>query len=444
MQTRRDHLHAYQFATGRLASALVSGDAGNGEAPMRNAGLGAMFGAILAVLLVLGSAVFGLLMPAAAEDTSWQHDGALVVQKETGTRYLYAKGELHPTLNYSSALLAAGSGTQVTEASRKALSDVRRGPTIGIAGAPDDVAKPDSLVTGAWTDCLLPGEQPVERLDFAPTSARAVPDDTRVLVSGAHGSRYVIWNDTKYLIKGHTSLLALGLDAERPIPATETWLDALPTGPAAGPATIPGAGHGGRTVAGTAQPVGALFRTVVGSTSHYYVLRADGMAPANQTEAALLAAQPGGREPVRVSPTDIAAVPASSDTTLLHRLPDLLAAKDTTSDDKSALCLRRTDDAAHPTVVRESGRIMTSRTAVLIPTDHAVLAAPPKRSGATRAPDPYLITDQGVKYELLGEARQALGFGGVTPRTLPKTTLDQIAAGPRLSRSRAVDVAKTE
>lgn len=441
MQTRRDHLHAYQFATGRLASALVSGDPGNGEAPMHSAGLGAMFGAVLAVLLVLGSAVFGFLKP--AENTSWKHTGALVVEKETGTRYFYADGELHPTLNYASALLLAGSGATLTQVSRASLSHVRRGSTIGIAGAPNDVADPGSLLTGAWTDCLRPGPHTVERLDFSPTSARPVSDRTRVLVAGPHDSRYVVWKDTKYPVKGRASLLALGLDSEQPIRATQAWLDALPTGVGIAPATIPGAGREGRAVAGTPEPVGSLFRTVVGSADHYYVLRADGMAPVNQTEAALLAAQPGGRQPVRVSPSDIAAVPSSSHSSLLHRLPDLLAARDATSDDSGALCLKRSTShhKVHSTVVREKGRVMTSKTAALIPTDHAVLAAPPRQSGATSDPSPYLITDQGVKYELLGQAGQALGYGGVTPRTLPVATLDQLPTGPQLSRSQAATVA---
>lgn len=441
MQTRRDHLHAYQFATGRLASALVSGDSGNGEAPMHSAGLGAMFGAMLAAVLVLGAVVFGYLKP--AEDTSWKHNGALVVQKETGTRYLYVKGQLHPTLNYASALLAAGSSGPVTEVSRASLSHMRRGSTIGIAGAPDDIAQPGSLLTGAWADCLRPGPRAVERLDFAPKSARPVPDDTRVLVAGAKGSRYVVWKDTKYPIQGRSSLLALGLDTERPIQSTPQWLNALPTGAAVGPATIPGAGQGGRTVAGVQAPVGSLFRTVVGSTDHYYVLRNDGMSPLNQTEAALLAAQPGGRQPVRVSPTDIAAVPSSADSSLLHRLPDLLAGKDTSSDSDGALCLRRSmsHNKVRSTVVRLSGRVMTAGTAAVLPTEHAVLAAPPKQPGATKDPTPFLITDRGVKYELVGQAVQALGFGSATPRTLPATTLDQIPNGPKLSRSRAVTVA---
>jgi hypothetical protein len=144
-----------------------------------------------------------------------------------------------------------------------------------------------------------------------------------------------------------------------------------------------------------------------------------------------------------VSAADIAAVPTSSDSSLLNRLPDLLAGKDVTSDDSGALCLRRSESGkkVHSTVVREGGRVMTAKTAAVIPTEHAVLAAPPKESGATSEPNPYLITDQGVKYELAGDAAQALGFGSATPRTLPATTLDQIPNGPRLSRSRAVTVA---
>ncbi|MFD7917714.1 type VII secretion protein EccB [Streptomyces sp. NPDC059740] len=444
MQTRRDHLQAYQFATARLASSLVSGDPGKGEAPMHTAGLGAMFGVMLAGLLVLGSLVYGFLSP--AEDTSWKHTGALVVQEETGTRYLYVKGELHPTLNYASALLAAGGGSGVTQVPRASLSHVPRGSTIGIPGAPDDIAEPASLLAGAWTDCLRPGTHAVERLDFAPKNARPLADTTRVLVAGPDAARYVVWKDTKYPVKDRSSLLALGLDSERPVQATRQWLDALPDGASVSPATIPGAGRGGRTVAGHHATVGSLFRTVVGSTSHYYVLRGDGMAPLNQTEAALLAAQPGRGQPATVSPTDIAAVPSSSDSSLLHRLPDLLASKDTTSADGSALCLRRSTsgNTVHSTVVREGGRVMTTGAAAVVPTEHAVLAAPPKQPGATREPAPFLISDQGVKYQLAGDAAQALGFGSVTPRTLPASTLDQIPDGPQLSRTRAVAVAGTD
>jgi type VII secretion protein EccB len=437
VQSRRDHLHAYQFAAGRLASALVSGDPGTGEAPMRRSGLGSMFGVIAAALLVLVFVVYGLIAP--VDDTSWKKAGALVVEKETGNRYIYVGGMLHPTANYASALLMAGSDTAVRQVSRSSMADVPRGAPLGIAGAPDDVAQPSSLLTGAWTDCLRTGSHGGEALDFAPRSARDVPDDARVLAAGPDGTRYVLWRNTKYPVDGRSSLVALGLDTEQPVSAPSAWLDALPTGTTLAPARIPGAGTGGGTLGGTAVRVGQLFRTVVSGADHFYVLRRDGVASLTATEAALLAAAPGGEDPRQVTPNDIAAVHASSDDSLLHRIPDLLNAADATAGDGSALCLLRTvdDSGVRSRVVRETGRVTDAGTRVVVPPAHAVLAVPPKKPGDYDTPDPFLITDQGVKYPLVGQAVDALGYGGITPRTLPDSTLDLIPTGPRLSRAQA-------
>ncbi|GAA1908981.1 type VII secretion protein EccB [Streptantibioticus ferralitis] len=437
MQTRRDHLHAYQFATGRLASALVSGDPGTGETPMRRAGLGTVFGVMIAALLLLAALVYGFLKPAG--NSSWAHTGALIVENETGTRYLYANGQLHPTANYASALLASGHVGMVN-VPRSALAGVPRGSAIGIPGAPDDVAEPGSLLTGEWADCLRPGADVGETLDFGPSTAHAVPDSTHILVADPNGSRYVLWHGTKYPVSGRPSLLALGLDTEQPVKATSAWLDALPTGTAIAPATIPGAGTGGRTVAGRAEEVGTLLSTVVSGTSHYYVLKSDGVAPLNATESALLAAAPGGRQPVRVSPTDLASLPSSADTSMLHRIPDLMTGTDGTGD-RSALCLLQgvSGSQLRSAVVRETGRAAVATAAVLVPPERGVLAAPPKTSATARTPDPYLITDRGVKFQLTGDASNALGYGGVTPRVLPQSTLDQIPSGPQLSRAKAAE-----
>ncbi|MGW2637355.1 type VII secretion protein EccB [Streptomyces sp. NPDC001348] len=440
MQSRRDHLHAYQFATGRLASALVSGDPGTGETPMRRSGLGSMFGVIAAVLLVLVSVVYGVIKP--VDNTSWKKAGALVVEKETGNRYLYAGGMLHPTANYASALLLAGGNTAVQQVSRASMDDVPRGAPLGIPGAPDDVAPPSSLLTGAWTDCLRTGSGPGEALDFAPRSARGVPDDARVFVSGPGGTRYVLWRNTKYPVDGRSSVVALGLDTEQPVSAPSAWLDALPTGTTIAPARIPKAGTEGGTLGGAAVRVGQLFRTVVNGTDHFYVLRDDGVASLTATEAALLAAAPGGKDARKVSPTDIAAVHASSDDSLLHRIPDLLNGTDATADAGSALCLLRTVDhsGVRSRIVRETGRVTAAGTRVVVPPAHAVLAVPPKKPGDYGTPEPFLITEQGVKYPLVGQAVDALGYSGITPRTLPAATLDLIPAGPRLSRAGAAAV----
>ncbi|MEU9348156.1 type VII secretion protein EccB [Streptomyces sp. NPDC048278] len=436
MQSRRDHLQAYQFATGRLASALVSGDPGTGEAPMRRSGLGAAFGVMVAALLVVAAVVYGLIKP--ADTDSWAKAGALVVEKETGTRYIYVNGRLHPTVNYSSALLALGGTSGVQDVSRAGLADVPRGTPIGIPGAPDDIAQPSALLTGAWTDCLHPGSGSGEVLDFDPGSARPLPLDARVLVSGPDGTEYVLWQGIKYPVGGRTALIALGLDTEEPVKAPSAWLNALSTGTAIAHAVIPGAGTGSRTVAGSHAQTGQLFRTVVGDDIHYYILKSDGMAPITATEAALLAAAPGGHQPRQVSPADVAAVQASADHSLLHRIPDLLGGTDATTGG-AALCLLQSVDGSRvrTSVVRETGRAATKGSAIVVPPEHAVLAIPPRKTSDSSTPDPYLITDQGVKYQLIGQAAESLGYGGTTPRVLPQSTLDQITSGPRLSRDQA-------
>ncbi|GGN05934.1 type VII secretion protein EccB [Streptomyces fuscichromogenes] len=155
MQTRRDHVQAYQFAMGRLASALVSGDPGRGDSPTRRSALGSVFGVGMAVLLCAGFGVYGLISPAAKDD--WRKDGAIVLEEDTGNRYVYAGGELRPVRNYASALLIAGERAAPETVSAKSLAGVPHGTPVGIQGAPDTVPTTSALATGAWARCL-PGQ----------------------------------------------------------------------------------------------------------------------------------------------------------------------------------------------------------------------------------------------------------------------------------------------
>ena len=60
MQSRRDHVQAYQFATNRLTSALVTGKPGRGLAPFRRAAIGTIAGVVIALLLTGGSVIYGI------------------------------------------------------------------------------------------------------------------------------------------------------------------------------------------------------------------------------------------------------------------------------------------------------------------------------------------------------------------------------------------------
>src|SRR4051812_36395510 len=133
MASRRDLIQGYQFAARRVVSAVVMRQTDPTEWPFRRLG-GAGFGSIMvAIIAMAAGGIYGLIVPGGK--TSWQAGNTVIVVKETGASYVYIKGELHPTLNFTSAVLLAGSN-QITSTSSKSLAGYKRGVELGIAGAP--------------------------------------------------------------------------------------------------------------------------------------------------------------------------------------------------------------------------------------------------------------------------------------------------------------------
>ncbi len=66
--------------------------------------------------------------------------GAVIVEKESGARFVYREQKLHPVLNYASALLIVGADRSKTVlVSRRTIDGVPRGLPLGIADAPDSL-----------------------------------------------------------------------------------------------------------------------------------------------------------------------------------------------------------------------------------------------------------------------------------------------------------------
>src|SRR5215211_1532515 len=106
MPSRQDQLRSHQFTVQRVVAALVT----RGTDPVR-APLGPMAGAtgvgvMVAVLALAAVAGYGVLVGGGAADagTAWRDGGVVVVERDTGARYVYREGRLHPVLNYASAL----------------------------------------------------------------------------------------------------------------------------------------------------------------------------------------------------------------------------------------------------------------------------------------------------------------------------------------------------
>ena len=431
MQSRRDHMHAYQFSVGRLVRAVAAGDAGAGEAPFRRSNLGVIAGTIIAVLLTGGAVVYGLISPAAS--SAWRNPGSIVVEKETGTRFLYLNGQLRPTANYASALLAAGQKPTVQYVAQAALHGVAVGTTIGIPGAPEDLPASAALSPGAWALCLRDDGTTV--LDLAPAGrTAAAPAEQRILVAStdlAHPAEYLVWNSVKYPLTEPSVLPALGLGNQQPIPAAPAWLAGMSTGARVVSAVIPGAGTPGPQVGGQPAKVGALFTTDAGGAQQYYVLRPDGLAPITRTEVALFTVA-GAAAPTQVDASVIAAAPASADRSLLGRLPNLLSGP--VFEGGAALCeLQSSPGAAAATrLVTERSAAIDAAPAIVVPAGGGMLVQPPGQNPNGQVTE-FLITDTGEKYLIGGDgALSALGYSGVTANVVPPRVLGLVPNGPAL------------
>jgi type VII secretion protein EccB len=445
VQTKKDHVHAYQTLVGRMSAALLLGDTNYSETPARRALMGLVFGLVLGLLVGVGFWVYGLINPGG--NMVWRKPNVILVEKESGTRFVYQRDTLIPVLNHASALLLQGAGAKVETISRASLAELRRGAPIGIPNAPDPVPTAGALMTTPWLLCL-PRTGGVD-VQGAGLMSMTLDPDAKATPIGEHdymwvgspsGEEYLVWSYRKLKLADRKVSVALGLGTATPPAAPQAWLAALPDGPELKAAEIPDADRKTVAVAGAQRPVGTVFRQQIGNgTQNFMLLRADGLAALSRTEAALLEAA-SGRTAVDVDAAAVAAAPRSGDTSLGNRIPDLLTAKSVPVGEK-AFCLRQetnnTSVVSVPVLAERgsAGIGMTAQVGAYLKPGTGLLAASvPAPTGAK--PDRFLITDRGVKYPLADDQTiSALGFGGVPPRPVSAAVLEQIPSGPALSRA---------
>jgi len=447
MQTRRDHVQAYQFVTSRLASALTTGDPGRGEPPLRRSSLGLMWGVLVAVLLCGGFAVFGLINPGG--NTDYKKPGAIVVEKETGNRYLYINGTLYPTLNTASAMLFyAGSNTSgtFTPVSRASLAGVPHGRAVGIPGAPDSVPQAKDMLPAQWSLCADPGaDEPTMRVDLDPDSPTTVfPADSKFLVQGQDRVNYVVWRDTIYPIGSHTALVALGLGDTAPTLVPTAWIHQLHAGQTLDVPVIDGAGQNGPTVEGQQAKVGDLFEAAVGAEKETFVLRKDGVAPVNDTALALLLSRPGAHQPREIGTSDLVALPQSGDHSTLQGTPNMVTSKTYSADD-AAVCVRQKssgDAVGIGSLVIEQIKMSAGQITMNVPAGRGLIAVSEPAPQQADKRVYYLITDLGEKFRVAQQAFGPLQIGG-SAVGLPKEVLDAMPSGPELVMGAQVLTANT-
>ncbi|ALG12012.1 type VII secretion protein EccB [Kibdelosporangium phytohabitans] len=443
MQTQRDHLNAYQFMMGRMSSALVLADPASPEIPARRAIVGMIVGVLLAVLIAIGFVAYGALVPGGNKD--WQAKGAMVVEKETGIMLVNVNGRLHPTMNYASARLLGTSG-KVAYVSKASLAAAPRGAMLGIPGAPQALPSTQDMSVSDWLACLPGSNDETVPADRAPGIVfdRAVPSvplpgNRYMLVKSAAGTQYVIWNGTKFKVDDPVVTVALGMATARPVPAPQSWLDALANGPGLAPAAVDRAGSAGGSVGGQPRKIGQLFEhQAANGDAEWFVLRPDGLAPLSRTEFALLSAAGTSPEPVRIDTAAIASAQRSGDQSLLKRLPDLSGSR-WFDHSRNTLCLRQTAVGAQveSQIAIAPGGVVAGNSVRVRPGTGVIVGALPIPAGR-KVPDRYLITDEGRKYLMPDDdSIKALGFAGAPVRPMAGDMLAAVPSGPVLSQAAA-------
>jgi type VII secretion protein EccB len=289
VQNRKDLLQAHQLMTRRASLALLCGEPDSPNQPLRQMNTATVMSIMAGVIVAAVFGLLGLLAPAPA--TGLTKAGTLVVDQDTATPYVPCdNGKLCPALNYASALLAIGTSPVTTvSVHQAALARYSIGPTIGIAGLPQDLPTATDLIQGPWSVCTANGQTTL--VGGESTGGAAVGLGQAVLAA-ARGRDWVLWNGERLAVVQQV-MQDLFPDSQ-PVTVPAGWLDSLPQGPDFAAPSIPGAGAMVTGPGGTPAQVGQVYHQTLPAQD--FVLEANGkLATISPTLADLRRTDPGAQ-----------------------------------------------------------------------------------------------------------------------------------------------------
>lgn len=462
MQTRRDQLQAYRYVIRRILSSLLGTEPEHPEQPMRRIIAATMSG--LMVFFVAGGIVALVTWLSKSGAQAWKQDGAYIIEKETGARYVMIEGELAPVENYTSARLIVGPDITPVRASRKDLAEAPIGPRRGIVGAPDSLPDAEHVTSSPWTTCVRQegtGKEAETKVDVyvgedvAEFGAEEV-GDRAVVVAEPDNGLFLIWNGLRYQTD-EDSLSRLGLGSPDPIPVKANWLNAVPAGPPLIAMTVPNRGtDADYSVGGQSVSIGDVIATDVNT---YYVVHQSGLEEIKETEYLLLR---GARAELGLTVwDDMTAADVTAEDVPTVAEDDELSAADLPDSPPELASLR--DGTATPVCAWFEGgdrgeATMTlggnlpeprnaevasaaSRVSISPATADRVSVPAGEIAIVSELPGPkvaasgyFLVTDAGVRYPVPTEDVLAtLGFGEADPVAVPGNVLELVPLGPSLN-----------
>jgi ESX secretion system ATPase EccB len=463
VQNRKDLLQAHRLMTQRSALALICGEPDSPNQPLRRLNLGTISSVLVGAIAAGVFAVLGLIAPGSASGLT--RPGTLVIDSATATAYVPCDGgKLCPALNEASALLALDSASvRRVNASQASLSHYSIGPTIGVAGLPQDLPAAGDLVSGPWAVCAASGVTTL--VGGRAVGGTALGATSAELATTGRGGEWVLWNGARLLIDPQVAQTLFPAMQVQTVPLA--WLDALPQGPDFTAPQIPGQGTVVTGPGGAPATAGQVYGqpSAGGAAAQYYVLLASGkLAQISATQAQLLEREPGAPAQRPISPSmatgDLSGTPIPA-----GGLPSTVPALAPVT---SALCVRygpglqrqvitggtvptgATPAGATPAGATPAGATPAGATSaasvsqVWLPPAHGALvgAAP---GGTASGVTSYFLVTGATRYALSSQGVAAvLGYDLKTQATaLPAALLDLLPSGPALNPAAATAGAAT-
>ena len=437
MSSKRDLVEAHGYNRRRLITAFVSGAPGGREVEPVRYGRTLIGGLVLALLVVAGAAVSGFIKPGVPKN--WAEEG-LVIGKTSGSRFFAYKGELYPIINITSAKLLLNEGTKPEFIPDDLIAAKKPGVTIGIAGAPEVLPKPSGLVQSGWTACTNGSGGIAVAIDRTPL---ATPVDDQAYRVSLGQDQYVVAAGRRYPVPdnaaGRLALRAVQLDAQPAMPVTGLWLNLIPQGSPLVAPTVDGAGQTVRTGVPGLTTVGAPVEVEGGR--HYVLARSGDVLELSDFAWAIYST---GRDVTKVRSSDSVKLRTDAGNTPYPKDWPTDAVTPYTSVDQPCLQLETSDGEA-PTVhlaTPTSDRATTPDSTVVrrIATGSGALVRATTANVLNAGPV-YLVDSSGTSFAVgkggSGAEVGVLGYGGTTPRPIPRAWLDLFASGPELSTGAA-------
>jgi type VII secretion protein EccB len=443
----RLQVSAQRFLTRRMEHALVRRDVAMDDDPMRAQSRSLAAGCVLAAIAVAGCAIMAVVKPHGTPG-----DAPIVMARESGAVYVRLGDTLHPVFNLASAQLLARTSAKPIVVAEASIAGVKRGPMVGIPGAPATIGAP--LPQQPWTVCDRERTVVVVGATLALDPSRIVLVTPRGESAATTYLLYEGWR-AEVDLRDRAVVRALRLDGMVPLPVSRALLDTVPEAPALAVPRIAGVGSAGPESLGGIV-IGTVVRVARADSNEFYVVLVDGVQRIGDVAADVLRfAYRGPDEIPSVTPAAVAGVKTVA-TLPVDTFPRRASAPiDAKTGALVCVQWQRSD-----TDGQSSTTILTGRPTALDGVQIAELAQadgdgpkvdavalPAGRSAYVRSTrilgddgltgPRFLVTDSGVAYGIRDDdAATQLGLTG-PPGAAPWSILAHLPNGPELSTDAA-------